>query len=403
MEKPRLRFTLLGKFQYAIGEGERQALESHVTRAIVAYMAFSGVKCDREGIKKNCWEDEPSDETFTRQLNYVKHNLFVKNMLNIEDYVVTKKDSYSLKPGTYGTDLQDFLTHYDAAEKTAGEEHYRLMAKANSYYNGDLLKDVKGKWTIQRAELKVKAKRAKEAAERYAAPKGEAECLSQSHADCIEEETSTVKETAPSRVGPQLPRFASRVRNAGDIQRRRGDLQYRRGDLQYKWVVASLLAVVLLMGLLIHFQHDTATLGDGSDSIHPVPRPVVFDSSDWRPGSEPLQIGVTPEKGFTKVYFFHLKKPVSIPAGATKLYASIQCEDKAHIVQADLVEPEGNTEDAAAYQTRRQWEWKLRQDGRNGSNKTTVEMVVWLGVNPSDLASPRFEGTYWFDSPPKEN
>ena len=94
---------------------------------------------------------------------------------------------------------------------------------------------------------------------------------------------------------------------------------------------------------------------------------------------------------------------MSIPAGATKLYASIQCEDKAHIVQADLVEPEGNIEDAASYQTRRQWEWRLRQDGRTGSNKTTVEMVVWLGVNPSDVSSPRFEGTYWFDSPPKEN
>ncbi len=401
MEKPRLRFTLLGRFQYAIGQGEYKELDvTPIKSAILAYMAFSGTQCSYDRIDDNCWEetDKPnSGDALRKRLDSVKE-LFTEDNLKWEDYITAdaKKRIFYLNPGTYETDLQTFLGYYEAAEGAEENEYGRLMNEANKCYKGDLLEGVKGKWIkAERAEIKAKSEKAKEAANRYAAIKQEAKHFVSSEAIGIEERTP-LGATLSSHIAPGLPSIHTRVQDE-DTARRLGRAPW------LTWVAVAVLVTSFVL-LRIKHGHDAVVPTSTEVTATTLPsRPVAFDAVDWRPENYRPPAGVTPEDGFTNLHLFRLRKAIAVPQDFTKLYVSISCGEKAHVVLAQLNEPEGNTEVATDGQTHRKWEWESGRSRRTMNGKMVVEVIAWLGTKPGDSTPPAIEGEYWFDLPEKEN
>lgn len=402
-EDRRLRFNLLGRFQCALGEVEFKEFDITTWGCrILAYMAFSDSSCNHHRINDECRaEEEPEittdSEAFRKRRDSVK-KLLVENGCKWEDYITVDKRKclFFLTPGTYETDLQRFLEYFEAAEKAMGEEHDRLMAAANACCHGDLLEDVKGKWIkAARIEIKAKANKAREAVKRSTVPRQEAEYLSPSE-DVRAQASSPPQATLPPHSTPESLKAQAHVQGAYTAR--------RPGNTLWLTLMTIALLVVGLVLLWVKHRHDTTTFTNTEATTIALPsRPVVFDAADWRPGSEPPPVGVTPEDGFTKLHFFLLRKAIAAPQNFAKLYVSISCGEKAHVVLAQLNEPEGNTEVATDGQTHRKWEWESGRSGRTMNSKVIVEVVVWLGTKPGDSTPPTIEGEYWFDLPEKEN
>lgn len=400
MVNPRLRFTLLGTFQYAIGEGEYKELQVNIYRdAILAYLVFSGANCKRSDIRAKCWAraSEEAETALPKQLQFLR-KWFSENGLDWQDYITDdeKNGDFFLKPDMYESDLQKFLKYYGDAEGAEEKEHDRLMSEADKCYSGDLLADMKKGWWIagERAGIKAKAKKAKEAAERYTALEQEAEHPSTSEALSVEA-TSSSQATISSHIAPEAPRFQTHVQGKNTAR--------RLGNTLWLTLMTIALLVVGFVLLWVKHRHDTTFTTTEATTITLPSRPVVFNAADWRLGNDPLPVGVTPEDSFTNLHFFRLRKLVAVPQDFTNLYVSISCGEKAHVVLAQLSEPEGNTEIATDGQTHRKWEWEAGRRSRTMNGQVIVEVVVWLGTKPGASTAPAIEGEYWFDLPVKEN
>jgi len=404
-EDRRLRFNLLGRFQCALGEVEFKDLDITTWGyRILAYMAFSGSPCSYHSINDNCSAKDDAkistdSEAFRKRRDSVK-TILTNNGCKWNDYITAdaKKRTFSLKIGTYKTDLQTFDEHYDKAEKAEKKadwkEYYDCMTEASRCYKGDLLEDVKGKWIdVERTKIKAKAGKAEEAAERYSKMQQGTEHVAPVEAFC--RQGSPSEATLLSHTPPESPSIQTCVQGA--------DTARRPGNTLWLMLIAVAVLAVGLVLLWVKQGHGTTAFINAEAITTTLPsRPVAFDATDWRPGNDLLPVGLAPEEGFTKVHFFRLRKLVAVPHDSTKLYVSISCGGKAHVVLAQLNEPEGNTEVATDGQTHRKWEWESGRSGRTMNGKVVVEVVVWLGTKPGDSTPPAIEGEYWFDLPEKE-